>query len=65
MVAHPFEKIDDEQKIIEYVCRDTKDVKIIQDTMNKVHAKDYACAQAALELIGNSNESVNTGLVCL
>lgn len=41
-------KIEEDTELIEYICKETLDVKKIQDLLSKVHQKDFDAANKAL-----------------
>lgn len=43
-VSAKLEKLEQEQETIEFVTRETSDIKRMQELFNKIHAKDYECA---------------------
>lgn len=47
-------KIEEDTELIEYICKETLDVKKIQDLLSKVHQKDFDAANKALQLIISS-----------
>jgi len=64
-VSSKFEKLEQEQETIEYVTREISDIKRMQEVFNRIHAKDYECAQRTVDLMANADETVSTGLICL
>lgn len=64
-VSSKFEKLEQEQETIEYVTQETSDIKRMQEVFNRIHAKDYECAQRTVDLMANADETVSTGLICL
>ena len=63
-------KLERDEDIIEYVCKETLDLKKMHDTLVKVHNKECDCAMKANELVisycnGKQDETVSIGLICL
>lgn len=44
-------KLDNDTAILEYVSRETLDIKKLSDTLQKIHNKDYDCASKANEMV--------------
>ena len=69
--AGKFSKIADDTELIEYICKETIDVKKLQDLLYKVHQKDFDAANKSLQLIISSmeddqaDENIQTGLITL
>ncbi|CDW72803.1 UNKNOWN [Stylonychia lemnae] len=64
-----FDKYEDYESLLEYVCKEFGDVKKIQEQFQKIHKKQLECANKATELINTqlqlNDEMVATGLLCL
>lgn len=69
--AGKFSKIADDTELIEYICKETIDVKKLQDLLSKVHQKDFDAANKSLQLIifsmedDQADENIQTGLITL
>ena len=61
-------KLEKEQDILEYVCKEMNEIKKTSDQIVKIHKREVECSGKAQELIdgpSSSDESVSTGLLCL
>lgn len=46
--AGKFTKIEEDTELIEYICKETIDVKKLQDLLSKIHQKDFDAANKSL-----------------